>query len=161
MGLKIERATVADFQDIWKLRCLEHREEVEVNDILKMPDSDAIACKVHETNGWLLGLDGVIVIYAKDGDTPVGFTVVAPGRFGGNKHNVWQVLALFVVDSRRGSPVAFRLVRAAMRVFRAARASCVQAVISDGNKVMTKFVLKSKARRVGVIWEGCWNEQRK
>lgn len=131
--------------DVWKLRCIDKPIEAKNN--------DRAAHALHQTQGWMLGVGGEVVLIARRGDEPIGWLGMRPGRWIGTDTSMWQVFELFVIESERiADGAGYKLIRCALTFLEAMK---VPFQLITENPKLEAFVVRALGmKRVGVILEG-------
>jgi hypothetical protein len=138
-----------DAVDVWQLRCESQPAAAR--------DQTRSAIVLHETQAWLLGLGGEVVLIARDGaGKALGFIGLKPGRVLGTDASMWQAFVFFVVESARRGPAGYRLVRSALRVLDALKVERFQFVTA--NRKLERFAVKVLGMEpIGRVLEGGTN----
>lgn len=136
-----------DAVDVWELRCQSQPEASR--------DKARSAYVLHETQAWLLGTSGEVILVARDDSgKAIGFIGLRPGRWLGTDTSMWQVFVLFVVESARDAYGAgFRLIRSALRVLSALKVSRFQMVTA--NRKLERLAVDGVGMEpIGTVLEG-------
>jgi len=144
--LTIHQGAFQHTVDVWNLRCIDKPEAAK--------DGTRAAHALHQTQGWLIGTGGEVILIARRGATAVGWLGMKPGRWIGTDLAMWQVFELFVIESERSAYGAgYRLARCALRILALMKIERFQ-VLTE-NRKLERFAERALGLgRVGVILEG-------